>query len=452
MPILTSEERLGSRIAGRYRLEAILGSGGMGVLFRGIDEATERRVAVKMLKPAHATDTGRVARFLRESRIASTLVHPNIATVLDSGTDETGTLYLVMELLEGCSLEQELAQRGVIPFREAVAIVLPIARALSAAHTAGVIHRDLKPSNIFLCRTADDGIVPKLVDFGISKTKADDFETQTGVLIGTPGYMAPEQARDGHCGAFTDVWGLGAVLYRCVIGHPPHGAVSVPELLAKLMTEPVPPVVLDGVSRADSAALDRALQRDPERRYQTMQAFVRALEPTSTPSGNARIGDAPDLFTETLELSQPLPEPAQVSVHIVARRSSRLARGLRAVAAIALAVLVVALLLHGRRATGVNAARVRAALPVAQQVSAPVFTSKAVPAPQSREPEGAAREVLPTNPGEPRAAPSRPAQKRATKKPTDDVDRGARAGSADHPVHDQPDYDRQAGVPVITEW
>src|SRR5215831_12383039 len=128
MPILTAEERIGSRLAGRYRLDAVLGTGGMGVLFRGVDEETGRAVAVKMLKPDHCEDPARIARFVRETRLTATLCHPNIATVLDSGADDTEIPFLVMELLEGKSLEQELADRGVLPFGEAIRIAVPIAR------------------------------------------------------------------------------------------------------------------------------------------------------------------------------------------------------------------------------------------------------------------------------------------------------------------------------------
>src|SRR5262245_8980505 len=150
MAIPTTEERLGSRLSDRYRLDSVLGSGGMGVLFRATDEATGESVAVKMLKPEESTEPDRVARFRRETRIAATLRHPNIAAFLDSGLEESGSLYLVMELLEGMSLEQLLAEKKVLAFGEALPIVVPIARALAAAHARGVIHRDVKPSNIFL--------------------------------------------------------------------------------------------------------------------------------------------------------------------------------------------------------------------------------------------------------------------------------------------------------------
>jgi serine/threonine protein kinase len=182
-----------------------------------------------------------------------------------------------MELLEGCSLAQELELRGKVPFEEAVAIARPIIDALSAAHAVGVIHRDIKPSNIFLCSDREGRLVPKLLDFGIAKCPQDDFDTQTGLVLGTPGYMAPEQALLGECSVASDVWGLGAVLHHCVSGHPPHASDSMAELLRKLVREPVPPLVGLDLSKPARATIDRALMRDPHRRYATMRAFGQAL-------------------------------------------------------------------------------------------------------------------------------------------------------------------------------
>src|SRR5689334_19796286 len=150
MPILTPEEWLGQSVASRYRLEAVLSTGGMGVLFEATDALTNASVAVKMLKPAYSLEKDRVARFLRETRIAGELKHPNIASVLEVWHDETGVPFLVMELLRGCSLEEELAARLKLPLGEAIAVALPVMRALAAAHARGIIHRDVKPANIFL--------------------------------------------------------------------------------------------------------------------------------------------------------------------------------------------------------------------------------------------------------------------------------------------------------------
>jgi serine/threonine-protein kinase len=290
MPILTPEERFGQRVAARYRLQEVLSTGGMGVLFRALDEATGEQVAVKMLKPEYALEPDRVARFVRETRIAGELRHPNLVTVIEVWSDETAVPFLIMELLEGRSLAQELDARRVLSYDEALAIALPIIDALAAAHAVGIIHRDIKPSNIYLCRDGAGELVPKLLDFGIAKCQ-DDFDTQTGFVLGTPGYMAPEQALLGECSPATDVWGVGAVLYRCLTGHPPHASDSVAELLRKLVRDPVPPLVEVGLSKPARATIDRALARDPHRRYVSMQAFGRALAATSAREGREPMRD-----------------------------------------------------------------------------------------------------------------------------------------------------------------
>jgi hypothetical protein len=291
--ILTPEERLGTHIAARYRLDAVLATGGMGVLFESRDEATGEPVVVKILKPAYALEPDRVARFAREMRIAASLRHPNIVRVRYVAEDECATPFFVMDRLEGRSLAQELEERHVLGIADALAIAVPVAHALAMAHARGVLHRDVKPSNIFLARDAAGQIVPKLLDFGIATSATDDFATQTGVLLGTPGYMAPEQAQHAGCGPSTDIWALAAVLYRCVMGHPPHAAESVPEILRRLVREPVPPIVVAGANKVLCATIDRALAREPHHRYPSMERFARALaeaamQGESEPSTDAR--------------------------------------------------------------------------------------------------------------------------------------------------------------------
>jgi serine/threonine-protein kinase len=341
VPILTTEERLGGLLANRYRLESVLGSGGMGVLFRALDETTGDHVAVKMLKPVESMEPDRVARFQRESRILGTLRHPNIALFLDSGVDETGSAYLVMELLEGTSLEQELAARGVLSFAESLAVVVPIASALAVAHARGVVHRDVKPSNIFLCRDANGAVVPKLLDFGIARSHKDEFETRTGVFVGTLGYVAPEQAKDADCGPFTDVWAIGAVLYRSLSGQPPHVGGSVPDVLARLTREPAAPLVVKGVKKSACATIDRALAREPERRYQTMQAFVSALEGELTETSDFPVaGEMPGAGVVTFEAPSSEPELPVRSVPSARRSPLRVAlAGFAVIAVVAVAAM-----------------------------------------------------------------------------------------------------------------
>jgi serine/threonine protein kinase len=277
MPILTSEERLGQTIAERYQLESQLCAGGMGVLFRARDTREGRDVAIKTLKPVHAFEPDRVARFVREATIASRVVHPNVVRTQDVWTDASGVPFLIMELLEGHTLACELERVGVLPLAQALAIMGPIANALAAAHALGVIHRDVKPSNIFLCSAEAGSTLPKLLDFGIAKSPECPFDTQTGMLLGTPGYMAPEQAQFGHASELTDVWAVGAVLYRCLTGHAPHAGSGMADTFSKLIHKPVPPLAAAGVSKRAGATIDRALALDPHRRYPSMSAFGRAL-------------------------------------------------------------------------------------------------------------------------------------------------------------------------------
>ncbi|HMJ12467.1 MAG TPA: serine/threonine-protein kinase [Polyangiaceae bacterium] len=281
MPIWTAEERVGQRVGDRYRLNGILSAGGMGVLFHGVDEQDGCDVAIKMLKPDYLLEPERVARFVRETKIAARLRHPNVARVLDVVVDDSGVPFLIMELLRGHSLQQELEMRHILPPAEALTVVLPIAEALASAHTGGIVHRDVKPANIFLSQEGTGEVVPKLLDFGIAKPLEDEFETQSGLVMGTPGYMAPEQAQRGECGPFTDVWATGAVLYRCLTGKTPHSGNTLAEIVVKLVQEPVPALCAPDVSRSLAATIDRALALDPQRRYPSMLAFVQALRSAS---------------------------------------------------------------------------------------------------------------------------------------------------------------------------
>jgi serine/threonine protein kinase len=284
MPIRTAEEWLGYRVGGRYPLDRILSRGGMGVLFHGIDGETGRGVAVKMIAPAHSFDPDRRSRFLREVRIAGRIRHPNITEVLDVCEEAEGGPFLVMELLTGSTLAERLVAEPVLGYADTLALLKPIMSALAAAHDHGVVHRDVKPSNIFLSVKANEAPVPKLLDFGIARVNEAQFETQSGLVLGTPGYMAPEQCEVGECGAATDVWGMAAVFYRCLTGRVPHDAETVPQLIAKLVREPVVPLDAPEVPRAAAAVIDRALSREPHRRYATMRAFLEALERAGTAS------------------------------------------------------------------------------------------------------------------------------------------------------------------------
>jgi serine/threonine protein kinase len=454
MPILTAEERLGRLVGGRYRLHALIGAGGMGLLFRASDERENRAVAVKMLKPCEREEPDRAARFEREASILSTLVHPHVARFLDSGVDENGGRFLVMELLEGISLEEELQRRGVLSFVDAVAIVVPIAKALVAAHARGVVHRDVKPNNIFLCRE-EGRVVPKLLDFGIAKSRRDEFETRTGSLVGTPGYVSPEQARDNECGPFTDVWGVGAVLHRCLTGHPPHHGGSVAEMLARVVQQSVPQLAVPGLGRGACATVDRALAREPERRYVTMQAFVDALEQecasASDPDGSDELQS-----TATVTLETQLPARAAKPAARRAPTSRPYLLWYSAVLTLVVAALGLASVLPGggdlSRRENSNGPREDAkpseakVEPSQRASSAPAVSTSSAAVSSSTAPERPRRSVRrfpksPAREGAPSAAPAAPSP-------------SALSTAASPPPQEEhrPDHELKNGVPVVTQW
>jgi serine/threonine protein kinase len=385
--------------------------------------------------------------------------------VLDSGTEETGAPYLVMELLNGRSFEDELTERGSIPYEEALKVVLPIARALSVAHAHGVIHRDLKPSNIFLCRGADGTVTPKLLDFGIAKSDANDFETQTGLVVGSPSYMAPEQARDGECGAYTDIWGIAAVLYRAVTGKPPHAAESVHEMLALRVREPASPLVAPGVKKSVCAVVDRALERDPERRHRTMQAFVGALEGASTPDGRSSHDETHELPARKLEMPSSAPEPSLARSSEASSLNGRVRPVAFATATAVMLLVVVEFIRHTEGA---------ATEPRAFAGQSPTATTDPNPGSSPTSPlrkQVEARSVLDElPPSAPRSATAAPPLNRVQNEAAASGHReGPRAPAsvpeATNPPQNPrrlrvdstkpvsaPEYERRTGLPLATEW
>jgi serine/threonine-protein kinase len=212
-------------LAGRYRLLALLANGGMAAVWEGHDEVLARSVAVKVLHPHLADDRVFQERFRREAVAAARLSHPNVVATFDAGTAATGTAYIVMELVRGTTLRRLLFDRGQLPPVLAVGIAVQIADALGHAHAAGLVHRDVKPANVLLCR-ADPGAVPqvKVTDFGIAKAAGGVGSldlTRTGMLMGTPGYLSPEQVEGDEPDARADLYALGVVLFEMLAGEAP---------------------------------------------------------------------------------------------------------------------------------------------------------------------------------------------------------------------------------------
>jgi eukaryotic-like serine/threonine-protein kinase len=296
VPILTAQERLGTRLGGRYRIDRVLATGGMSVLFEARDVRAHRPVVLKLLRAEDCMEERRKARFLQEIRLTAELRHPHVVDVLDLGEDETGMPYLVMELLHGHSLQAELADQGTLDFERTLAMLLPVMEALCVVHDAGVVHRDIKPDNIFLHVDPRGAVVPKLLDFGIAKDPSTPLATRTGAVLGTPDYMAPEQLLAGVVGPPADIWAVGAVLYRVLSGQTPFHAETSAHVIARLTREAAPPLRVPGLASPICAAIDRALAREVADRYADMRAFSAALVLCAQEAGYA-VPATPARFT-----------------------------------------------------------------------------------------------------------------------------------------------------------
>jgi serine/threonine-protein kinase len=278
-------------LVGRHRIVRELGRGGMGVVYEAEDVELSRRVALKLLLETK-DDRERRARFLREARAAALLSHPNIATVFDIGETEDGAVFIAMELVRGSSLRELLDARGALPVDEALRIALQIARGLAEAHAAGVVHRDLKPDNVMI----DEDGNAKIVDFGLAKmidgavARSAGVSTQDGKLLGTPSYMAPEQAKSSSVGPTADVFSLGVVLFELLTGTRPFaGATVVDVLVAIARDEPSPPSKrMPAIPRAVDRVVMKCLAKDPTTRWENAAAVADALEAASREAPKSR--------------------------------------------------------------------------------------------------------------------------------------------------------------------
>ncbi len=272
-----SDHLLHSVLAGRYEILALLGEGSMGAVYRGVEMDTRRPVAIKVLLPHLIAHDQMRARFEREAAAAMRIRHPNCVRVFEHGV-EHGTAFLVMELLEGQDLFAELAAHGRLSEERAVRIVIQIAGALGAVHAEGIVHRDLKPENVMLAVDAAGDRV-KLLDFGIAKQIEQPFDvddeieviTVAGSLIGTPGYMAPEQCQGSDVTALTDIYACGVLLYQLVTGHLPFEHQNpMAAWIAHLNEIPRPPsALLPGLHPGLEAAILKALEKRPGDRQQS---------------------------------------------------------------------------------------------------------------------------------------------------------------------------------------
>jgi serine/threonine-protein kinase len=274
-------EREGHRLDDRYVLESLIATGGMGEVWRGRDEILGRPVAIKVLHARLAKDPDILERFRTEAMAAARLSHPGVIRVFDTGLDGE-SCYIVMELVEGPTLAESLAQRGSMDAAETIRVARDILDALSHAHAAGVVHRDVKPTNVL---TSDHAI--KVTDFGIAKAAfARGDLTATGRLLGTAKYLAPEQADGSPVDGRADLYALGVVMYEMLTGRVPFEAeTDLATAMLRLTEVPTPPGALrSGIPRELEKVVVRALARDPGDRFQTAEEMKSALERVEVPA------------------------------------------------------------------------------------------------------------------------------------------------------------------------
>jgi len=281
---------VGQVFQGKYRVDSILGHGGMGVVAECTHLALNERVAIKMLRQDVLLDQDAVSRFIREAQAAVKLKSEYVARVSDVGTFENGVPYMVMEFLEGHDLGELLKQRGVLPVQWAVELILQTAEALAEAHSLSIVHRDVKPTNLFVTWRPDGSALIKVLDFGISKSPlgADMQLTQTQSLLGTPAYMSPEQMRSARLvDTRTDIWSLGTVFYEILEGRRPFEAESFSEMCVKVAVDPPAPMI--NTPPGLQQVIMRCLAKSPEQRYANMAELGRDLVPYSADPHGAQM-------------------------------------------------------------------------------------------------------------------------------------------------------------------
>jgi len=276
----------GAVLEGKYEVLSCLGEGGMGAVYEARHTVIGRRVAVKFLHARFAEDPQALQRFYQEAQIAGSLGHDNICEVTDLGQTAEGLPFMVMPLLSGRTLAEEIqASSRLLATKRVLDIVSQVLLALDAAHSAGVVHRDLKPENIFLTRVGDREDFVKILDFGISKVLGGAYPklgglTATGMVIGTPYYMSPEQAQGASdVDQRADIYATGVLLYELVTGEHPFEAENYNELIVKIITQPVvpPSSINPAVNSAQEKVVLRAMHRDPAERFETARQFRSAL-------------------------------------------------------------------------------------------------------------------------------------------------------------------------------
>ena len=320
---------------GAYRVGAVLGRGGMGAVYRAEQAPVGRLVALKVIHDELAQDPAVAARFLREAKIACSLRNPNTITVYEFGQSTDGRLFMAMELLDGESVATRIKRAGPLEVSEALEIAQQVCRSLAEAHAKAIVHRDLKSDNVFMTMADDGSLLVKVLDYGIAHAgtlsaaaaSSPGTLTKHGTLLGTPAYMAPEQARAERVDGRADLWALGVVLYEMLTGVQPFRGDNAVVVLGKLLSEPPPPMAKVGrrirFPEAVEALVDALLSKDRDERPATalsVQSRLREIADGTTPAGAAS-GAAPPMASTMdtaasswglpLELATPPPAAAQ---------------------------------------------------------------------------------------------------------------------------------------------
>jgi serine/threonine-protein kinase len=287
---MSDEVHEGDVLAGKFRIERVLGQGAMGVVVAATHIQLDERVALKFLLPEALVNADAVARFAREARAAVKIKSEHVVRVSDVGTLESGSPYMVMEYLQGQDLSDWTRDRGALSVPEAVEFLLQACEALAEAHAIGIIHRDLKPANLFVTTRRDGTPCIKVLDFGISKftgAGADLAMTKTSTVMGSPLYMSPEQLSSTRTvDARTDIWALGVILFELVSGRVPFEAETMPELCGKVLSEPPPSLrgLRQNMPEAIDAIVFRCLAKDRTQRYANVAELAEALAPLGPPN------------------------------------------------------------------------------------------------------------------------------------------------------------------------